>query len=141
MRLVLAFSGPTPPASRSRRTKGPLRAAPECRLHDGGELSKCRGLILPCNGATLQRSGGAIGPKGGCCISFAVHHSAAKSFVRSGACNVKSWRAVIRVRGSGSGPANLSTLKCGLSQSWRPALQQCPLSEAVRRTYTHSEFY
>jgi hypothetical protein len=47
----------------------------------------------------------------------------------------------IRVRGSGQVPANLSTLKCGLGQSWRPGSDNVPLSEAVRRTYTRIEFY
>ena len=38
-------------------------------------------------------------------------------------------------------PADLSILKYGIRQSQLSTLRQCPLSEAVRRTYTHSEFY
>ena len=71
-----------------RRTKAPLRAATEYRLYDGRELFKCRGLILPCNGATLQRSGGAIDPK----AVVASRSQCTRSARRSFACNVRYLR-------------------------------------------------
>jgi len=75
-----------------RRMKRPLRAAAPGSDLRWRRALQGEGAYPPCEGATLQPSGGAIGPKAAAASRSQCTHSAAWSFARSGACSVKRWR-------------------------------------------------